>query len=63
MEIKDLESLMHITKEIEAQGYAVRSVYSEELLPGTPTLEIKLVLSRRRTAPAGDSHPPKGKLN
>jgi hypothetical protein len=62
MEIRDLESLTQITKEIEAQGYTVRSVYSEELYLGSPTLEIKLLLSRKRTAPR-DGHPPRGKLD
>jgi len=51
MKIDDMESLIQITKEIEKQGYTLRSVESEEKYTGTPTLEIKLTLSRKRILP------------
>ncbi|GBU28274.1 hypothetical protein R84B8_01832 [Treponema sp. R8-4-B8] len=51
MEINDMEALIKITKEIEAQGYTLKSVKSKKMCIGTPTLDIKLVLSRERIAP------------
>jgi len=51
MKIDDMEALIKITKEIEAQGYTLCSVESEEKYIGHPTLEIKLTLSRKRTLP------------
>jgi len=51
MEINDMKALIQITKEIETQGYTLRSVESEEKYSGTPTLEIKLILSRKRRLP------------
>jgi len=52
MKINDMEALIQITKEIETQGYALHSVESEEKYTGTPTLEIKLTLSRKRVLPS-----------
>ena len=52
MKINDMEALIQITKEIEAQGYSLHSVESEEKYIGTPTLEIKLTLSRQRILPS-----------
>ena len=51
MKINDMEALIKITKEIEAQGYTLHSVESEEKYTGTPTLEMKLTLSRKRELP------------
>jgi len=48
MEISDLQALIHITNEIETQGYTVRSIESEEKYTGSPTLEIKVLFSRKR---------------
>jgi len=47
MKIKDMESLIKITGEIEKQGYAVRSIYSEEKNIGHRILEIKILISRK----------------
>jgi len=52
MKIDDMKALIQITKEIETQGYTLHSVESEEKYIGTPTLEIKLTLSRKRVLPS-----------
>jgi hypothetical protein len=55
MEIKDMESLTQITREIEAQGYTVNSVEGEKKYSGHPTLEIALVFSRKRDVTENDN--------
>jgi hypothetical protein len=47
MKIKDMESLIQITREIETQGYAVRSINSERKNIGHHILEIKILISRK----------------
>jgi hypothetical protein len=51
MEVKDLEALIQITKEIETQGYNLLSVDSQVKCIGSPTLEITILFSRKRPVP------------
>jgi hypothetical protein len=55
MEIRDLESLTRIIKEIEAQWYTVNSIISEKKYSSHPTLEITVVFSRKRDVTENDN--------
>jgi len=56
MNIDDMEALIQITKEIEKQGYAVKSVNCEEQYSRRPTFDMTLKISRKRPVPE-DNNP------